>query len=134
MLVTVSQQEIGDKGLSNVIPARVKKSARLTVNCLQDNTDDDVKWTRAACLPNSDAEKKTILALVLAAQVDFVMGNHVYKVGDTIYLQTDAQHGPKPKLGGVHGPGAGGLQAENGAGRVRRGLPTRCSEEGYLHV
>ena len=38
---------------------------------------------------SDDAEKKTILALVLAVQVDFVMGNHVYKVGDTIYLQTD---------------------------------------------
>ena len=78
VFVTVSQQEIGDKGLSDVIPARVKKSARLTVNCLQNNTDDDEKWIRAARLPNSDAEKKTILA----AAVDFVMGNHVYKVYD----------------------------------------------------
>ena len=80
VFVTVSQQEISDKGLSKVIPSRV--------NCLQNNEDDDEKWKRAPRLSN-DEEKKKILALVLAALVDFVMSNHVYKVGDTIYLQTD---------------------------------------------
>ena len=88
VFVTVSQQEISDKGLSDVIPSRVKKAPRLNVNCLQNSEDDDKKWLRASRLPNDD-EKKKILALVLSELVDFVMGNHVYKVGDTIYLQTD---------------------------------------------
>ena len=88
VFVTVSQQEISDKGLSEVIPSRVKKAPRLTINCLQNNEDDDAKWLRASRIPN-DNEKKKILALVLATLVDFVMGNHVYKVGDTIHLQTD---------------------------------------------
>ena len=79
VFVTISQQEIVDKRLSEFIPSRVKKSARLTVNCLQDNKDDDEKWIKAARRPNGDDEKKKMLALVLAAAVDFVMGHHVYK-------------------------------------------------------
>ena len=44
VFVTVSQQEISDKGISDVIPSRVKKAPRLNVNCLQNNEDDDQKW------------------------------------------------------------------------------------------
>ena len=56
VFVTISQQEIDDKRLSEVIPSRVKKSARLTVNCLQNNADDDEKCIRAARIPNGDDE------------------------------------------------------------------------------
>ena len=41
VFVTISQQEINDKELSDVIPSRVKKAPRLNVNCLQNNEDDD---------------------------------------------------------------------------------------------
>ena len=85
VFVTVSQQEINDKDLSEVIPSRVKKAPRLNVNCLQNNEDDDLKWRRALRLPD-DEEKKKILALVLGVLVDFVMSNHVYKIGDTICI------------------------------------------------
>ena len=73
MFVTVFQQDIREKEVSDINPSRVKKAARLNVNCLQNNEDD---------------EKNKILALVLAALVDFHehMSNHVYvyKVRDTI--------------------------------------------------
>ena len=88
VFVTVSRQEISDKGLSDVTPSCVKKAPRLNVNCLQNNEDDDSKWLRASRLPDEN-EKKKILGLVLATLVDFVMSNHVYKVGDNIHLQTD---------------------------------------------
>ena len=88
VFVTVSQQEISDKGLSEVIPSRAKKAPRLNIDCLQNNEDDEIKWRRAPRLP-SDNEKRTILALVLSVLVDFVMSNYIYKVGDTIHLQTD---------------------------------------------
>ena len=48
--------------------------------------------------------------------------------------QEDAEHLAQPELGRVHGSGAGRLHAEDGVSRLRRGLPSRCSEEGHLQA
>ena len=81
--VMYDSQTLEDEGLSNVIPKRLKLSRReLTVNCLKAKTDDS--WWIGD--EPTDWQMKRMLALVLAAAVNITMSNHVFSVGDTIYI------------------------------------------------
>ena len=80
-------EEIEQAGLVGVIPARVTKTTRkLTVNCLI-TRGDDVKWAPAQ--DPDDNQKRKLVALVLCIANQHIMSNHVYKLGDDLYLQTD---------------------------------------------
>ena len=81
--VVLSSEEIGDHGLTDVLPRRSKMSRRkLTTNCL-----DDGNWVPAKDRPD-DQQRKLMLALAVSEGVRTVVGNHTYMVGDQIYLQT----------------------------------------------
>ena len=84
--VMCDDETIEAEGLSNVIPKRMKVSRReLTVNCLKAKTDD--AWWIGD--DPTDWQIKRMIALVLAAAVNVTMTNHVYTVGDTMFLQRE---------------------------------------------
>ena len=89
--ILCTEEEIREAGLSDVIPRRTTKSTRkLTLNCLFTKGDND-KWIPGQ--EPDDVQKKMIIALVLCAANEEIMSNHIYKVGDILYRQSD---GPRP--------------------------------------
>ena len=85
--ILCTAEKIHEAGLADVIPRRTTKATRkLTLNCLFTRGDSD-KWILGK-EPDS-SQKKKMIALVLCAANDEIMSNHVYKVGDDLYKQSD---------------------------------------------
>ena len=88
LAVMMSTNDIEEEGLNHVVPKR-KNNRAITINYLQ-NKKNNKKWHKAR-KPGRRQQKK-MLALAISIGVQQVLANHTYKVGDTIYLQT--QGGP----------------------------------------
>jgi len=85
--ILCSAEEIREAGLSDIIPRRTTRATRqLTLNCLFTRGDND-KWIPGQ--DPDDAQKKMIISLVLCAANEEIMSNHIYKVGDILYRQSD---------------------------------------------
>ena len=85
--VHVPQEEIDAEGLGLVIPKRKKtRTRRITVNYLRNKKNDDT-WTVAR--KPGVRQKKKLLALAITVGVQTVMSGHTYRIGDTVYLQTE---------------------------------------------
>ena len=85
--VHVPQEEIDAEGLGLVIPKRKKtRTRRITVNYLRNKKNDDT-WTVAR--KPGVRQKKKMLALAITVGVQTVMSGHTYRIGDTVYLQTE---------------------------------------------
>ena len=85
MAVTMSKEEINREGLRKVIPRRKEETNRnITVSYLNDKRNAN-KWMTART-PGS-RQKKKMIAIAVAEGVKTCLENHVYCVGDQIFLQ-----------------------------------------------
>ena len=86
-MVCLPDEVIEAHGLRNVVPRNNCQPGRTrTINFLQSEKNDS-KWTETRA-PGS-RQKRTLLALAIATAVRVVLKNHTYKVGDTIFRQTE---------------------------------------------
>ena len=85
LAVTMSKEEIDSEGLSNVIPKRKKETGREISVAYLCNKNNDDKWKEMR-KPDKAQEKKMV-ALALAEGVRACMANHVYCVGDKVFIQ-----------------------------------------------
>ena len=84
---TISKEEIEREGLQHVIPKRKQETGRrITVAYLQ-NKKNDKNWSNPRT--PGHGQKKKMIGLALAIGIQTCMENHVYKVGDKVYLQQE---------------------------------------------
>ena len=84
LAVTMSTDEIKREKLEHVIPKRKEETKRkVTINYLCSKKNEE-KWKQART-PGSK-QKKKMLAITVTGGVRVCMENHVYRVGDKIYL------------------------------------------------
>ena len=88
LAVMMSNEEIIQEGLNNVVPKR-KSNREITINYLQSKRNNE-NWTKAR--KPGKRQQRRMIALAVSIGVHQVLGNHTYLVGDTVYLQT--QGGP----------------------------------------
>ena len=84
---TMSKEEIEQEGLQHVIPKRKQETGRkITVAYLQ-NKKNDKNWSNLRT--PGHRQKKRMIGLALVIGIQTCMENHVYKVGDKVYLQQE---------------------------------------------
>ena len=87
LAVTMEEEQIEKEGLRSVIPKRkVETGRKIGVAYLNDKKNAD-KWMDAES--PGDGQKKKMLGLVVAEGVRTCMANHVYCMGDRIFLQSE---------------------------------------------
>ena len=85
LAVIMSEEEIEREGLRRVIPERRGENNRkITVAYLADKKNED-KWMQARD-PGS-RQKKKMLGIAISRGVRTCMENHVYCMGDRVFLQ-----------------------------------------------
>ena len=85
LAVTLTKEEIEGEKLQHIIPKRKVETGRdISVAYLCNKANDD-KWMSAR-LPGVN-QKKKMVALTVAEGVKACMANHVYCVGDILYIQ-----------------------------------------------
>ena len=84
--VNMSEEAIENEGLRNVIPRRKNETnRRISVAYLADKKNDD-KWTIAR--KPGHRQRKKMLAIAVTEGIRTCMENHVYCVGDRMFLQS----------------------------------------------
>ena len=87
LAVTLTEEDIAREGLEHVVPKRKVETGRsISVAYLCNKSNED-KWQRAR--PPGNRQKKRMVALAVAEGVRACMANHVYCVGDKIFMQTE---------------------------------------------
>ncbi len=87
LAITMTKEEIEKEGLQKVIPRRSKcPNRKVTVAYLTNKANED-NWLKGRA-PGSN-QKKKMIGIAVANGVKACMENHVYKVGDKIYLQKE---------------------------------------------
>ena len=88
LAVMMTQDEVREHGLEEVIPTRVKKTRReLTLNCLFSSKPEHEEWVM--CREPNEEERRKMLACVVSIGVEVVMRNHTYTMGEKIYQQRE---------------------------------------------
>ena len=81
LFVMMTQDEIEDEELNEVMPKRVKVSRKpLTLNCLLSNKPEHEEWVIGRT--PTEHEKRVMLANTVTVGVKYVMSSHTYKMGD----------------------------------------------------
>ena len=81
----MSEEEISKEGLQHVIPSRKGEANRSITVAFLCNKANDEKWLSAR--KPGVRQKRKMVALAVAEGVKVCMSNHVYCVGDRIFLQ-----------------------------------------------
>ena len=85
LAVTMTREEIVKEGLSHVVPERKIETGReISVAYLCRKANED-KWKKAR--KPGKKQKKRMVALAVAKGVQTCMANHVYCVGDKVFVQ-----------------------------------------------
>ena len=87
LAVTMEEDQIIKEGLRNVIPKRKEETNRKIGIAYLNNKQNDDKWANARS-PGC-RQKKKMLGIAVAEGVRTCMANHVYCMGDKVYLQKE---------------------------------------------
>ncbi len=87
LAVTMTKEEIKKEGLVNVIPERERGSNRKVTVAYLTNKQNESNW-KPARTPRH-VQKRKMIALAVSHGVEACMKNHLYKVGDQVYLQKE---------------------------------------------
>ena len=87
LAVTMTEEEIKREGLRNVVPERKRDSNRKVTVAYLSNKQNKGNW-KTARTPRH-VQKRKMMALAVSNGVKACMRNHLYKVGDQVYLQME---------------------------------------------
>ena len=87
LAVTLTKEEIAREGLEHVVPKRKIDTGREISIAYLCNANNKDKWQRAR-IPGS-RQKRKMVAIAVAEGVRACMSNHVYCVGDKVFLQQE---------------------------------------------
>ena len=87
LAVTLTKEEIAREGLEHVVARRKVETGRdISIAYLGNKINED-KWQRARAPRNR--QKKKMVAIAVAEGVWACMSNHVYCIGDKVFLQQE---------------------------------------------
>ena len=87
LAVTMTKEQIEKEGLIHVIPRRKKGPNRKVTVAYLSNKQNEGNWTTAR-MPGY-IQRRKMIGITVATGVKACMKNHLYKVGDKVYLQNE---------------------------------------------
>ena len=89
--VAVDDHLVRERTLSEVVMTRKKRGGRrpsVTGTARGKEWNDESLWLSASRIADED-EIKALLALAISVDVEYLMQNNIFKVGDVLYKQTE---------------------------------------------
>ena len=85
--ISLSKEEIEREGLKHVIPSRRETTGRKVSVAYLCNKSNDNKWNPARRGTPGSRQQKKMVAMAVAEGIKVCLANHVYKIGDSTFLQ-----------------------------------------------